>query len=80
MPSTEQRSLLQLDTSLAITIPKVWATFWQLRKGEKVQILYDTVLVVIPQDHPNSKKVENKVKRILAETREPLQVEEGYLG
>ena len=65
MPVNEKRSLIQLDTNLAISLPKGWTKFWKMTKGEKIQVLYDSILVIIPSTHPKRKEVEKKVEQFL---------------
>ncbi|MFH7880417.1 MAG: hypothetical protein QXI09_00180 [Candidatus Aenigmatarchaeota archaeon] len=59
MPGIERRSVLELGSqkkSLAITLPQAWAKFWDIKKKQKLNILYDDVLIVFP---PNYQKEEN---------------------
>lgn len=68
MPSEETRSLIEIGSkkrSAAITLPKGWIKFWKLRVKEKVPLIYDGVLVVIPPSHPDKKDIEGKIRSFL---------------
>lgn len=65
MPSIEKRSLIQLGKNLIITLPCGWTKFWNMSKGEKVQILYESVLIVIPPACPNKEELEKKIRTFL---------------
>ena len=65
MPSKDIRRLMPMGNSLVITLPKVWLNFWQLKKGEKLEIIYDGVLIIIPPNHPKKKEIRKKIKEAL---------------
>ncbi len=36
MPNLEERKILSLGNSLAITLPKPWTRYWRILSGDKV--------------------------------------------
>ncbi|MFQ6076930.1 MAG: hypothetical protein ACE5Z5_12520 [Candidatus Bathyarchaeia archaeon] len=68
MPIKDTRSLIEVGgerRSLAMTLPYGWVKFWDLEKGLKTPVLYDSVLVIIPPNHPRRKEIEEQVREIL---------------
>ncbi len=59
MPSKDFRTIIT-DTGL-ITLPKIYRDYHQIEKGDKVEILFDGVLVV----KPNGIKLSPEKKRAL---------------
>lgn len=58
-----ERSLILLQKNLVITIPKAWSDFWDLKKGEKVQILYNGILIIVPPKYPQKGKLKKSFIR-----------------
>jgi antitoxin component of MazEF toxin-antitoxin module len=46
MPILVERKLIQLGNSLAVTLPKAWAKYFQLKAGDIVEIVADDILTV----------------------------------
>ena len=65
MPSNCRRNLIKLDTNLAITLPKNWTTFFNMKKGEQLDIIYDSVLIVFPPRHPKLNELRKKMKKVI---------------
>lgn len=65
MPVKEERNLILLDTQPMVSLPKGWAKFWKLEKGDKLLILYDSFFAVIPSTHPDKQKLEDKIREAL---------------
>jgi len=65
MPSISKRHIIPNGNSLVIVIPKDWLRFWGLQKGDKVDIIYNGVMVVIPPNHPKKEKIKEKMKEVL---------------
>ena len=54
MPSISYRALIRMgDGGLVITIPKGWARFYELKPGEKVEVVANGELTIRP---PKRKK------------------------
>ena len=53
--------------SLGVVLPKEWLRFWGLHKGEDVLVLGNSVLVVIPAEHPKRAELEASVKARLVD-------------
>jgi antitoxin component of MazEF toxin-antitoxin module len=49
LPNLEERKILALGNSLAITLPKPWTRFWGIKSGDVVQVTTNGVLRVSPQ-------------------------------
>lgn len=54
-----------MGNSLVITLPKPWLNFWQLKKGQKIEIIYNGVLVVLPSNHPKKEELHKKLMGVL---------------
>ena len=67
MPSKDERCLMPMGNSLVMTLPKAWLNFWQLKKGERVEIVYDGILVVIPSNHPKKEELNRKLMEVFFE-------------
>jgi len=65
MPSISVRHILPNGNSLVIVIPKEWLRFWELKKGDEVEVIYNGIMVVIPSNHPKKKEIRRKVKEAL---------------
>ena len=51
MPGISKRSLIRLgQNGLAITIPKAWADYYQLKPGDKVAAIMNKRLIIKPID------------------------------
>ena len=48
MPAKEVRKIIPTGNSVAVTIPKAYARYHDLKPGESVEIFYDDLLLVIP--------------------------------
>ena len=51
--------------AIAITLPKGWLRYWGLRKGQKVVVLCNSIIVVIPPGHPKADETKRFVKEML---------------
>jgi antitoxin component of MazEF toxin-antitoxin module len=49
MPGVEEYKLIQPGASLAVTIPSPLAKYHNLKKGDKVKVFFDNIVVVIPK-------------------------------
>ena len=75
MASEDQRSVFEIgegQASLAITLPKPWMKFWRLKKRDKMLLLYNGVVVIIPPSHPNEKCMVERTRRFLMEGCEQI--------
>jgi len=46
MPTLVERSLFKIGGGFAITLPKPWVRFYELKPGDKLEIITDDDLVV----------------------------------
>lgn len=65
MPVKEERNLILLGTQPMVSLPKGWTNFWELQKGDKLLIIYDSFFAVIPPTHPDRQKLEEKIRETL---------------
>lgn len=65
MPVKEERSLIKLDKNLVVALPKGWTDYWDMKKGEKVPIFYNNILIVIPKNYSRKEEIENRLREIL---------------
>jgi len=65
MPIEDKRTLILLGNQPIITLPKGWVKFWQIEKKQPIQVIYDSILVIIPPNHPKGKELEKRVRRAL---------------
>ena len=68
MPVQDTRSIIEVGgkrRSLALTLPNGWVKFWDLEKGLKVTVFYDSVLIVVPPNHPKMREIEEEIRKIL---------------
>jgi len=69
MPSEKKRKMIMLDRQPMISLPLEWVKFWKMKKGDIIPIFYDSVLIVIPPNHPNKEIIEEKVRNFLIDTK-----------
>ena len=50
---------------IGVTLPIAWLRYWGLKKGQKVVILCNSVLVLIPPGHPKRDKIKTLLKERL---------------
>lgn len=62
MPSKDKRSLIQLGPNLVVTLPKTWTEFFEMKRGSKIPIMYDSILIALPEE---DKQLENEVRDFL---------------
>lgn len=68
MPIEEQRSLIEVGSknrSSAITLPAAWVRFWKLKKKQRLDVIANGVLIVIPPNHPEREMVKEKIRSVL---------------
>ena len=65
MPQKTERSLMKMGSNLIITLPKGWTDFWGIEKGEKVEVISDGILLVIPPTCPKKAKIKEKLMEVL---------------
>lgn len=51
MAGKGQRKVLILGKSRAITLPQEWAEYYELTDKDQVIVLYNSLLIVIPEKH-----------------------------
>lgn len=60
------RSVCAFGSSLAITIPREWARCLGIKRGDKLRVLYDTILIALPLGAEEMAKEERKlIRRVL---------------
>lgn len=72
MPVRDERSLIEVGgerRSLAITLPNGWVRFWDMKKGVKASVYYDSILVILPPGHPKRRRLEKSIRKVLIELR-----------
>ena len=51
MPSREERKIVKWGTgSKVISLPKPFLDYYNLEEGDKVLLLYDSLILVLPKD------------------------------
>lgn len=65
MLDEEKSQLIKLGNNLAITIPKSWIDYWELKKDEKLHVLYYSVFVIIPLLHLKEKQLVRIIKEVI---------------
>jgi len=65
MPHQTERSLMEMGSNFIITLPKAWTDFWGLKKGEKVEMISDGILLVIPPSYQKKAEIHEKLREIL---------------
>jgi len=72
VPVQDVRAVIEVGSksrSLAITIPRGWAEFWSMKKGSRIPVFYDSILVVLPPNHPKRKELEKRIRQFLIELK-----------
>jgi len=80
MPFETSRIIQEVGSNKAsynITLPKEWARFWQLKKGKKILMLYDSILVLIPPGLPETGDKKNQIRQFLIGDTSPINVKGG---
>jgi len=65
MPHQTRRSLMEMGSNFVITLPKSWTDFWRLEKGEKVEVISDGILLVIPPTYPKKTEIHERLMEVL---------------
>ncbi len=56
MPIFVERSLFKTGDSLAVTLPKAWTKYFQLKAGDRVEIVVNDELVIrVPKEEEKQK-------------------------
>ena len=66
MPIEVRRKIIEVgDGGRAVTLPKPWLRFWGLDKGGDVEVIGDSVLIIVPPNLPPEKR--EKLRRAVME-------------
>ena len=65
MAVIEKRNLIMLDKQPVISLPRGWVEFWKLQKKQPLQIMYNSIFIIIPPNHPNREAIEKRIRNIL---------------
>lgn len=65
MPSQETRKVINLGSSKVISLPKPFLDYHKVKVGDKVLLLYDSIILVMPED-TSAAKLLKKAKQIKA--------------
>ena len=57
MPISVERSLFKTGKSLAVTLPKAWTRYFQLKAGDKVGIVVNHDLIIRVRKEEEKQKV-----------------------
>ena len=57
MPIFVERSLFKTGDSLAVTLPKAWTKYFQLKAGDQVEIVANNELVIRVKREEEKQKV-----------------------
>ena len=49
MPAKEKRKIMKHGSSGVVAIPKSYLDYYQLQPGDEVDVLYDSLLLLIPR-------------------------------
>lgn len=60
-----KRNLIMLDKQPVISLPRGWVEFWKLHKKQSLKIMCNSILIIIPPNHPDIRNIENRVKNLL---------------
>lgn len=63
MPSKEHRKVIKLGASKVISLPKPFLDYHRVEEGDKVLLLYDSIVLVMP-DNISKRKMRAKDKLI----------------
>lgn len=58
MPHEETRKIIRVGNSLAVTMPKDWVQYFQLSQGDKVTLVSNGEIIIVPP-----KKAETSQKK-----------------
>ena len=65
MPAKERRKIISLGRSVVVTIPKPYRDFFELEPGDEVEVLYDSLLLLIPHKYKVDKAKMRQIEKIL---------------
>lgn len=67
MPIEVTRRLIYMGKQPVISLPRGWVAYWKLQKKQPLQILYNSVIIIIPPNHPNKEYIELRIRDFLTE-------------
>ena len=62
MPAKETRKVFAVGGSKGITLPKPYADYHKIEEGDEVEVLYDSLILIIPKSA--QKKFESRQAEI----------------
>jgi antitoxin component of MazEF toxin-antitoxin module len=67
MPVTEKRKVMEVGTSIGMTLPRGWLDFFKVRPGDEVQLVIDTPVVVFPRGLTKEQKMDalEKIRKMI---------------
>jgi antitoxin component of MazEF toxin-antitoxin module len=66
MPAKEKRKIIPIgEGGKAITLPKPFVEYFHLKPKDEVTVLYDNILIVVPQNAQLSEDKETLLKKLL---------------
>jgi len=70
MPVEVNRKMIMLDKQPVISLPRGWVDFWKLDKEKPLHVFYNSILIVIPNTHPDLKNLEQRIRKLLIENEQ----------
>ena len=66
MPAKERRKIFSIGGSKGIILPKPLADYFRLTEEDEVDVLYDSLIIIIPDGAQNKfKEREEEIKKLL---------------
>jgi hypothetical protein len=54
-----------LDKQPVVSLPRGWVKFWNLQKKQSLKIMYNSIFIIIPPNHPDIKNIEKQIREML---------------
>ena len=66
MPAKEKRKVLPIGDSLAVTLPKPYRDYYNIEPGDEVEVLYDSLMLILPRNAKISEKKRQLLEELLS--------------
>ena len=61
------RKLIYMGKQPVISLPRGWVTYYKLQKKQTLQVLYNSIIIIVPSNHPNKEHIEQRIRDFLTE-------------
>jgi len=68
MPWEDERTILPIgEGSKFVTLPATWCRFWRIKPGDRVKLIGNSIVAIIPPHLPPGKReeLERKVRELV---------------